>query len=126
MDTTGVERCDLCGCPVEAAPDDHAALLALQQENGVALRMIATLQEERDRLLTERAALLALQQENEQLRAWKESALATLARTNVLHEALANRGEYLGWNVNEAIVDALQKAESKLAELRAQLERGQP
>jgi hypothetical protein len=64
-------------------------------------------------------ALLALQQENEQLRDWKESALRELARTNVLHEALANRGEYLGWNVNEAIVDALQKTEAKLADALA-------
>jgi hypothetical protein len=43
------------------------------------------------------------------LRDWKESALKQLAKSDVLHNALREHSEYLGWDVHEAAADLIRK-----------------
>lgn len=49
------------------------------------------------------------QQELQALRDWKASALKQLAKSDVLHDALWDHGEYLGWDVHDAAADLIRK-----------------
>src|SRR6185503_13501926 len=44
-----------------------------------------------------------------ELMAWKESAMQQLAKTDELRKVLQPHKEYLGWDVNEAAADLIQK-----------------
>lgn len=61
-----------------------------------------------------RAALTAAVRERDALQAWKDSALQTIAQTDVLHGVLKDEGRYLGWNVCEAAADWLAQLRDDL------------
>lgn len=59
----------------------------------------------------------------DELKAWKDSALIQLRKSDALHEEMEGHAEYLGWDVYKAIVDLLRKTQDERDELLTRLNR---